>query len=350
MTHSILVDGREFVVGRRTGIGRFLEGLLLSLTARHPDWRVTVALSKQCALPDSLEGKADSLALSRFPELCWPALANGYDLFLSPYPKLPIRDLPCPAIHTVHDVFYLTHPAYCENRLRRAVSLWWLKRSLSKASLTWFDSEVSQRECASIAGELSHDNVIRYPAVESSFEPDASVAIPPSPFFLYVGNGLPHKNIMILMRAISGTELHLTCVGVSPEVGRQLLADSDVGPEQVDFLQGINDDQLLKLYRQATALLLPSTAEGYGYPPLEAMACGTPAIVSDIAVLRETSGGVATYCSSSDAEAWRSEMLAIQDIKLRADRVERGRVWVRQHQGDSGWAEHLADIEQLVMK
>ena len=117
MKHSILVDGREFVSGRRTGIGRFLEGLLLAIYEKHPDWRLTVAMHKQCVLPVSLDGKVTELYLPHVPELFWPTLAKEQDLFLSPYPKLPWLCLPCPTVHTVHDVFYLTHPACRKNRL-----------------------------------------------------------------------------------------------------------------------------------------------------------------------------------------------------------------------------------------
>ncbi len=343
MTKSILVDGREFVLGRRTGIGRFLEGLLLAMTATHPDWRIMIVMDEVSALPEPLQDKIEMLQAPRYLEWHWVKLAQGFDVFLSPYPKLPLRRLPCSSIHAIHDVFYLTHPAYQGNRLRRLAGLWRLKQAVSSASLTWFDSKVSQDETENLVGDIAHDVAIRFPAIEASFRPDRRVK--KKDFFLFVGNGLPHKNVQILLGAIKGTDIHLKCVGIRQFVADKLLHIFQPEEGQVEFLQDVDDVALLKLYRQCKALLQPSTAEGYGYPPLEAMACSTPAIVSDIPVLRESTGGFATYCPPHDAQAWRN---ALVTFETDASMIEQGLAWAKAHQGKRGWAEHIHDIEQLV--
>lgn len=348
MKHSILVDGREFVSGRRTGIGRFLEGLLLAAHEKHPDWRLTVAMHKQCVLPASLDGKVTELYLPHVPELFWPTLAKEQDLFLSPYPKLPWLHLPCPTVHTVHDVFYLTHPACRRNRLRTMVGRWILRRSVSKAALTWFVSHASQQACELLVGPV-RDAVVRYSPVESCFSPPDETELKRQPdFFLCVGNGMPHKNVEVLLQALRGTGLLLKCVGIGEEARARIIASCPDVVGQVEFLTGVDDVRLIELYHNAVALLMPSVEEGYGFPPLEAMACGTPAIVSDIPVLRESTGEMALYCSPHDADAWRHTMALMLDESVRERHRQSMMQWVQCRQGEAGWHKHIEDMETVM--
>jgi len=344
---QLLVDGREFVAGRRTGIGRFLEGLLLALHSAHPDWLLTVAMRKDCTLPSSLRDKAEELYVPHAVECFWPVLARGYHLFLSPYPKLPWRKLPCPAIHTVHDVLYLTHPAYRGNQLHVWAAKMRLAHALKQTTLTWFDSKASRDACRTMFGDLPNE-AVRYPAVDGMFTPQ-TVKNSGEPYFLFVGNGLPHKNISLLLQAIGDVPSRLVCVGVR-NADMWLAQCNDTVKQKVEFLQGVDDETLLTLYRGAAALLLPSTAEGYGYPPLEAMACGAPAIVADIPVLRETTGGAAMTCPADDVAAWQRAMRAMLDENTRKIWSNKGLEWAGHLRAPEGWQRHIEDMESLLGK
>jgi len=348
---SILVDGREFVTGRRTGIGRFLEGLLLAIGAYHPEWKLKVLLREGCELPRSLDG-VESIHLGSSGELAFnrecSLLSKKADLFLSPYPKLPLSRLYCSTIHTVHDVFYLTHSTYRSNWLRTMVARWLLKRSVANASLTWFVSHASQQACEALVGPAEHP-VVRYSPIEACFSPGASEqGEATSDYFLCVGNGMPHKNVEVLLKAIEGTALKLKCVGVSEQAEQRIIASCPDVRNQIQFLRGVGDAELIELYRDATALLLPSFEEGYGFPPLEAMACGTPAIVSDIPVLRESTGGKAIFCSPHDSEVWQQAMLRMQDPAEREARRQEALAWIPCRQGQAGWQDHLSDMATLM--
>jgi len=345
---QLLVDGREFVAGRRTGIGRFLEGLLLALHSVHPGWHVTVAMRKDCVLPLSLRDKVSELYIPHAVELFWPSLARGYQLFLSPYPKLPWRQLSCPAIHTVHDVLYLTHPAYRGNRLRVWAGKMRLTHAFRRAALTWFDSTASGEACRPFSGDLV-DTVVRYPAVDAMFTLQTGKKEAGNPYFLFVGNGLPHKNLFLLLEAMDDVDARLVCVGVR-HAERMLAHCRDKTRDRIEFRQGVDDAGLLTLYRHAVALLLPSTAEGYGYPPLEAMACGTPAIVSDIPVLRETTGGAAMTCPADDVAAWRRALQAMLDDSTRKTWSSKGLEWADHLHAPEGWQRHIEDMERLVVQ
>ncbi|HKI60086.1 MAG TPA: glycosyltransferase family 1 protein [Mariprofundaceae bacterium] len=347
----LLVDGREFVAGHRTGIGRFLEGLLLAIGSYHPEWKLKVLLREGCELPRSLEG-VESIHLSAAGEVAFgrecSLLSTNADLFLSPYPKLPLSRLYCPTIHTVHDVFYLTHPTYRSNGLRTMVARWLLKRSIAKASLTWFVSHASQQACEALVGPTEHP-AVRYSPIEPCFSPSASEQEEStSDTFLCVGNGMPHKNVELLLKAIEGTTLKLKCVGVSEQAEQRIVGSCPEVRDQVEFLRGVDDAELIKLYRDATALLLPSFEEGYGFPPLEAMACGTPAIVSDIPVLRESTGGKAIFCSPHDSEAWQRAMLRMQEPAHREAKRQEALAWIPCRQGQTGWQDHLSDMATLM--
>jgi len=343
----LLVDGREFVAGRKTGIGRFLEGLLLAVSGAHPEWQLRLAISKQCAPPSSLRDKTQVLYLPHAPELFWPVLARGHDAFISPYPKLPWRRLPCPAIHTVHDVLYLEHPAYRGHLLRTAAARLRLRRALSRADVTWFDSRISYEACTQLAGRPRRGKV-RYPAVEAIFSPGEPAWERDEPYFLCVGNGLPHKNLAVILHAIGHVPASLLCAGVQDAMADELKNRFPEAMEKVRFLSHVPDEELVRLYRGATALLLPSTAEGYGYPPLEAMACGTPAIIADIPVLRETTGNQAAYCPPHADRDWVRAMRQMLNPEHRREMSRQGLAWVKARQGMAGWQAHVGDIEALL--
>ncbi len=109
----------------------------------------------------------------------------------------------------------------------------------------------------------------------------------PDGYFLHVGSYVPRKSIPFLIRCFSeaGTDKKLVLAGAE-KWGDEILENN----RNVVFLKNISDEELLTLYRGATALLLPSSSEGLGLPILEAFACGTAVISSDGGALPETVG------------------------------------------------------------
>jgi glycosyltransferase involved in cell wall biosynthesis len=115
------------------------------------------------------------------------------------------------------------------------------------------------------------------------------------PYILFVGSVIPRKNLAVLREAMASLPSHQLVVVASPALDSESprLLEQAVAPingRLVPNLQGIDDTQLAALMRGAAALCLPSLSEGFGLPPLEAMACGTPVVVSDRGSLPEVVG------------------------------------------------------------
>jgi glycosyltransferase involved in cell wall biosynthesis len=103
------------------------------------------------------------------------------------------------------------------------------------------------------------------------------------------------------------------------------------------------------LMRGAFCLSQPSLAEGYGYPPLEAMACGTPAVISNIPVLVETTGGNAIIADPRDGESWIAAFQRLENENIYRTQIERGIRWVTNLCGRRAWLRHVADVEEILM-
>lgn len=178
-------------------------------------------------------------------------------------------------------------------------------------------SEAVRGELAAAGIAAQRVTVVR-PAVDPSFAPAPADRVDAvrrqhgldRPFALFVGWADPRKDLATAVEAhrrVRTRHPHDLVV-----VGRPHVTFAPValpGDESVRRLGYVSDDDLRALLTGAVALLYPSRYEGFGLPPLEAWACGTPALVADIPVLRETTEGRGTLLPAGDVGAW-SEALA----------------------------------------
>lgn len=130
------------------------------------------------------------------------------------------------------------------------------------------------------------------------------------PYFLYVGNAYPHKNLETLLLAFKSSNKKLVLVGNDDFFYRRLR--EIVRSESVIFFGPANDAQLANLYRNAKALVFPSLMEGFGLPALEALSLGCPVVASDIPVFHEILGDNATYFDPKDPEDIRASLNRIK--------------------------------------
>lgn len=222
----------------------------------------------------------------------------------------------------VLDVRPYFHP---DGILQKIYSRFLLRRSLSSAASIVTISMDSKRAIAE-AYRFPADRIHVVPLIVdvSKFQPaDGKQRDDARPYLLMVGATWKHKNAE---EVLSNCELwrhkyELKIVaGQSPyrTVLEDVVAQRGI-QERVKFIDYVTQDELISLYQRASALIYPSVMEGFGIPPLEAMASGTPAIVSDIPVFREVYGSAALYVRLKDSQSWRT---AFQELESAPRRVQ----------------------------
>jgi glycosyltransferase involved in cell wall biosynthesis len=129
------------------------------------------------------------------------------------------------------------------------------------------------------------------------------------PFLLSISSNQIRKRLDILLQVFAGIheqfpDLKLVRVGAewTPQM-QKLIQSLGIG-KSIIRLQGLERSELAELYRQATITLVTSESEGFGLPVIEALACGSPVVASDIPVLREVGGNAVTFCSLTNIDDW----------------------------------------------
>jgi glycosyltransferase involved in cell wall biosynthesis len=144
-----------------------------------------------------------------------------------------------------------------------------------------------------------------------------------------IGSTAPHKNIALMLDLaprLHAAGLRIAVAGLGDP---RVFATTAPGPRapNVAWLGRLSDSELAALLRDCLCLAFPSFVEGFGLPPLEAMALGCPVVVSDRASLPEVCGKAALYASPNDADAWLAQFVRLsRDAALRARMIERARV------------------------
>ncbi len=144
-------------------------------------------------------------------------------------------------------------------------------------------------------------------------------------YLLHVGACTPRKNIELLLRIFAGARqripgLELVQIGGPwTDAQRAYVEEQGLAPH-IQQRRGISRDELAALYAGAVAVAVPSLAEGFGIPVIEALACGAPVIASDIPVLREVGFEGVRFCSLTDVGEW---IRAIEDLCMTGTRTSR---------------------------
>ncbi len=223
---------------------------------------------------------------------------------------LPRLDHP-PAVATVHDVQHEFFPCFfsrSELAYRKVVYGWTVRRS----RLLIVPSEHVKTTLVERVGvEAGRIRVVHHGIDAERFAPAGDRTR--KPFLLYPANRWPHKNHERLFEALrilraERTELTLVLTG-SGHAGHRV-------PAGVEIRGRVSAGELAELYRTASALVFPSLYEGFGQPPLEAMACGCPVAVSRAGSLPEVCGDAAAYFDPRSPE---DIAVAVRDVLVRPD-------------------------------
>jgi len=141
-------------------------------------------------------------------------------------------------------------------------------------------------------------------------------ADPGVPEILHVGSTVPRKRIDVLLRVLATTQgqfpnLRLIKAGGGLTTDQRRLAKTLGLEDSIITMPFLERAVLAALYRRTAMVLMPSEAEGFGLPLIEAMACATPVLASDLPVLREVGADAAVYCTVADVSAWSAAVVAM---------------------------------------
>lgn len=153
------------------------------------------------------------------------------------------------------------------------------------------------------------------------------------PYFLYVGNAYPHKNLETMLEAFTAFAEKIPYVQLVIAGRRDIFSkklekyalELGVNPERLRFIDLPTDEEISALYRAANLFIYPSKLEGFGMPPLEAMSYGTPVAAAFASSLPEVLGNAAHYFNPEEATQLQKIMIAaIKNPKLIRSKVESG--------------------------
>ncbi|MFA5454653.1 MAG: glycosyltransferase family 1 protein [Sulfurimonas sp.] len=177
----------------------------------------------------------------------------------------------------------------------------------------------------------------------------------PKKFLLFVGSIEPRKNLLFLLMAYNllsreeKDELPLILVGFKGWENKEIMQEIEKNQEYIRYLGFVTDTQLAHIYNLATIFIYPSLYEGFGLPPLEAMACGTPVIVSNVSSLPEVCADAALYIEPMDLQDIKDKILTLLgDEKLREELSKKSKAQAALFSWEKAAQEHFRVIEEYL--
>lgn len=281
------------------------------------------------------------------------------------------RALPCPYVMTVHDLLEHMARAKGKSGLRRSLHYQLTRRVLKGAARIFAVSQFSKSEIEKLFGLPSRKIEVVYNAIDERFlHGHASAAdrqliaeryLVTYPFLLYAGRISPHKNLVRIIEAFSALRCELEKEGQFPDLKLIIIGDDLSGhpdlrrtvirsgvQNEVRFLGFVPIEILRIFYDVAKVFLFPSLYEGFGLPPLEAMAHGTPVVTSNISSLPEVVGKAAVLVNPENVfEIMRATHRVLVDQSLRDKLKERGYEQVKCYSWEDSVRRILKVYEQI---
>ena len=335
---------------RRAGVSHYVEALLHHLGHIDTHNRYTVYTTKgvdaaALGLPQNFVVRQ-----SRFPtinprvRIPWEQLVapislarEGADVYHGVLNVMPIL-AGIPSVVTIHDLSAMLFPQTFR-RINRMYTRWAINVSAKRAAHIFTVSEYARQEIITHLKVPAARVTVTYDACDERFRPSAPTELAafrqrnglPERFLFYLGTLEPRKNIPRLLDAYAKiaheVDVPLLIGGGKGWLYEPILAQAErlqLG-DKLKFVGYIPQEEQHLWYGAATAFVFPSLYEGFGMPPLEAMACGTPVIVSNASSLPEVTGDAGLQVDPYDVDGWADAMRRVlTDRTLHADLAARG--------------------------
>jgi glycosyltransferase involved in cell wall biosynthesis len=324
----LLSDDASF---RSAGVSRYIHGLLANLPLVDPTLRYAAFLGSSRPRYAGWHAEVSGWSTGNpWRRIVWEQLAQpwrarklGADLLHVPVnvgPALANVVAHCPTVVTVHDLSFFRYPELF-TRSRRAYQQRLTPWTARRAAAVTADSQATKDDLVALCGVDARKVHVVYPGVDAAMQPVADRerlrALRrrhglPERFILFLGTIEPRKNLVMLLEAFAllvrreKLPHSLVIAGGQGWNYAEVYATAErlnLG-ERVIFSGYVSQVELPLWYNAAEALAYPSLYEGFGLPPLEAMACGTPVVVSNVSSLPEVVGSAAPAVDPRDAAAW----------------------------------------------
>jgi glycosyltransferase involved in cell wall biosynthesis len=342
---------------RQAGLSRYIYEMTLKLPSTLPGDRFTAFVGNTPIPPDFLASAPPNVSFSRsrFPtvrasvRIAWEQLIlpvasarSRLDLLFCPVNVRPFLST-CPVIVTIHDVIFLHYPDSFRplKRLYLQAMTGWSARHAAHIITV---SEATRQDVIRLLGVPPNRVTAVHNGVGSQFRPyleheheafrrEHGIQ---GRVILYLGTLEPRKNVTTLITAFAAiasdpnfSDVILVIGGSKGWYFDEIFATAErlglTASNRVRFLGRVPDEELPLWYNIAALCAYPSLYEGFGLPPLEAMACGTPVVVSDRSALPEVVGDAGILLDPEDIPAWSEGMRRLlQEPELASDLSRRG--------------------------
>ncbi len=320
-----------------TGVGRYIRNLVkkLQILDKNNQYVLFVRSQNYSDINSKIAAtnfkliKADIHWHSIAEQIIFPNLLNkeNLDLMHFPYFSLPIF-YSRPFVVTVHDLIInhfptgkastLPYPMYIVKRFGYDFVI---KNAVKNATKIIVPLHVVKDDLVQTLGVQANKIMVTYEGASLKLKGKEEIGKNASPFFLYVGNAYPHKNLEFLINAFTKfkkdikKDMHLVLVGENDFFYKRL--SELVEKEKISgiiFRHDVGDEELALLYSQATAYVSASLMEGFGLPPLEAMAANCSVLLSDIPSFREVCRDAAFYFDPRELSSLTQNLTLVYNL------------------------------------
>lgn len=246
-------------------------------------------------------------------------IINQTDLFYSPYFNIP-GGITVPIYTTIHDIIFPDMPELT-SKTGLAARMWFYRRAFRRSKKIFTVSQFSRSRLEIHLGKKI-PIIVTHSAIQPHFlRNDFTIPVEKKQDIVFIGNIKKHKGLSILLDAFfkarrEGLPHKLVIVGEKNNFrskdNEALEKLKSADPSFVEFTGFISDEKLKVLLAQAALLVQPSLYEGFGLPPLEAMICGTQALISDIPVFKEIYAEFpVTFFHAGDSNDLKEKLMAL---------------------------------------
>ena len=362
---NVLYDGKIFAMQKAGGINRYFANIISrlpgsdspTLTTRG-DLGVNVPMHPRLRMkqyhpfrPHRISRPLERAYFRSLEQVKRYSLAHP--TYYSLLTQQGLEHYRCPVVVTVYDMI---HERFAENFQTDTEQHVWKqkKQAVEKADAVLCISENTKNDLVALYPAVENKIVVTYLATEMDISlTQGEEPVPERPYFLFVGGRYSYKNFDGLLTAMSRVAPRcldaLVCV-VGPafsssetaQIEKLSLSDRVVHYGQID------DRHLAKLYHRSLALIYPSRYEGFGIPPLEAMACETVVVGANVSSVPEVVGS-AGLLFDPDSDELTDILLALLDGSVdRSDLIQRGRQRAKDFSWDKTAAQTVAVYQQVA--